>query len=321
MNKNHKRVVKGIVYSTLDRLDVLAPKLSAYLIRRFSRLRALNDLRIPTEYHYDCLGVYATLYRQRPAFYKRFINTYLFDPEGIPLYMYEGRQSYEIVQIAQYGLMEYGYYLDTREEKHRKNCLACADKLLELQDTRGGWPCDFDFPCPEVSSVLKAGWYTAMGQGQAISLFVRANALEDREEYRTAAHRALEVLELPVQDGGVFTKLGDLDFYEEYPTATPSYTLNGLMFCMLGLWDGAQIFGDEKAAKMFQTMLHTLRTILPLYDDETITPYDLSHVTNPPRKKLRNRKYHILHIELLQAIDSITHDEVFSFYINKWMRR
>lgn len=321
MNEKHKRVVKGIVYSILDRLDVLAPKLSAYLIRRFFRLHALNDLRIPTEYHYNCLGVYATLYRKRPAFYKRFINTYHFDSKGIPLYIYEGRQSYEIVQLAQYGLMEYGYYLDTCEERHRKNCLACADKLLELQDTNGGWPCDFDYPCPEVGSVLKAGWYTAMGQGQAISLFVRADVLKNKEEYRTAAHRALEVLELPVQDGGVFTKLGDLDFYEEYPTATPSYTLNGLMFCMLGLYDGAQIFKDEKAGKMFQTMLRTLRTILPFYDDETITPYDLSHITNPPRKKLRNRKYHILHVELLQAIDSIAHDEVFSFYINKWMGR
>ena len=89
MNKNHKRVVKGIVYSILDRLDVLAPKLSAYLIRRFFRLHALNDLRIPTEYHYNCLGVYATLYRKRPAFYKRFINTYRFDSKGIPLYTYE----------------------------------------------------------------------------------------------------------------------------------------------------------------------------------------------------------------------------------------
>lgn len=321
MNSRLKRIIKGIAYPTLDRLDVLAPNLSAYLIRRFFRLRALNDLRIPTEYYYDCLGVYATLYRQKPSFYKRFMDTYVFDSEGIPLYLYEGRQSYQIVQLAQFGLMEYGYYLDTHEERHRENCLACADKLLALQDSRGGWPCDFDYPCPEVNSVLKAGWYTAMGQGQAISLFVRANALREKEAYRTAAHRALEVLELPVEAGGVFTKLGDLDFYEEYPTATPSYTLNGLMFCMLGLYDGAQIFHDEKAAGMFQTMLCTLRTILPLYDDETVTSYDLSHVTNPPRKKLRNRKYHILHIELLQAIDSIAHDEVFSFYINKWMRK
>lgn len=321
MNKKLKAAVKRIVYPTLDCLDVLAPKFSAYLIRRFFRLHALNDLRIPEEYHYDCLGTYATFYRQRPSFYKQFINTYIFDQEGIPLYIYEGQQSYEIVQLAQFGMMEYGYYLDTNEDFHRKNCLACADKLVELQDRRGGWPCAFDYPCPEVSSVLKAGWYSAMGQGQAVSLFARANALKPTQEYRTAAHRALEVLELPVEEGGVFTKLGDLDFYEEYPTEIPSYTLNGLMFCMLGLYDGSQIFEDEKAARMFRTMLHTLRTILPLYDDETITSYDLSHVTNPPREKLRNRKYHILHVELLQAIDSIAHDEIFSFYINKWMRR
>ena len=48
MNKNHKRVVKGIVYSILDRLDVLAPKLYESLISRFFSLNALNDLRSPT---------------------------------------------------------------------------------------------------------------------------------------------------------------------------------------------------------------------------------------------------------------------------------
>ena len=321
MNPKIKQIGKKIIFPILRRMDVLTPRLTTRIIRRFYRYDSLNDLRIPQSYHYDPLGTYVTFHSRRPAFYRHFLATYVRDGDGLPLYVYEGKQDYQIVLLAQFGLMEYGYYLDTHEEIHRRNCLASADKLLELQDEHGGWPCFFTYPHPRVNSVLRAGWYTAMGQGQAISLFVRANALEPKEAYQSAAHRALEVLGQPVDDGGVCTKLGDLDFYEEYPTVPSSYTLNGLIFCMIGLYDGGQNFQDEKAESMFRHMLHTVKKILPLYDDETITCYDLSHITNPPREKFRSRKYHILHVELLQALHDIAPDEVFEYYIKKWMRR
>lgn len=157
-----------------------------------------------------------------------------------------------------------------------------------------------------------------MAQGQAISLFVRAHSLEPDPAYISAAHRALALLEIPVNCGGLLSKIGSLDFYEEYPTTPSSFTLNGLIFCMIGLYDGAQVFRDEDANHMFEKMLQTVKKVLPLYDGDRLSSYDLSHITNPARNRLCDRKYHILHCKLLQALDDIQHDEIFSFYIQKW---
>ena len=86
----------------------------------------------------------------------------------------------------------------------------------------------------------------------------------------------------------------------------------------MGLYDGAQVFHDEQAEAMFQKVVRTIEAILPLYDDPQVTPYDLSHLTNAPKIRWRDRKYHILHVKLLQALNDIAPNQVFGFYIEKW---
>lgn len=320
MNKTLKAQLKKICYGTLKRTDVLCPKASAWMVKRFYKLRALNDLKIYEQEHYDSLGTYTTLYASPPKQYKAFLKTYTYDENGLPLYVYEGSTSYEIVQMAQFGLMEYGYSLAKENPIHIERAIKAANWLVTSQDERGGWSCSFDYPCPEVSSVLRKGWYTAMGQGQAISLLVRAYSVCPRESYRKAAHNALKLLEIPVSEGGLYRTFHGYDFYEEYPTDIPSFTLNGLLFCMIGLYDGWNKFDDEKAKELLDRAFRTLRYMLPFFDDETITSYDLSHITNAPREKLRSHKYHRLHVKLLQSLYSVRPHEILAFYIEKWNR-
>lgn len=314
-----KKSLKSFIYSSIELLDIAAPKVSAALVRWYFRMH-INDLRLTEPVPYDPLGTYVTFYRKQPRNYQKFISQYVFDEDGIPMAIYQGTPYYQIVPMAQFGLMEYGYYLSDRKESHRALCLKIADKLAALQDEKGGWPCGFAHQRPMVSCTLPKGWYTAMGQGQAISLFARAYALTGNEVYRQSAERALPLLDTPVEEGGLCGKLGGHDFYEEYPTTPASFTLNGMMYCMMGLYDGAQVFQSKQAGAMFEKMADTLRFALPLYDDETVSTYDLSHLTNPPRAKNRDWKYHILHIKLLQALDSVAHDETFAFYIQKWKK-
>ena len=262
-----------------------------------------------------------TLYDKEPSFYKKFLKTYCMDDDGLPMQVREGKKCYNVVTLAQFGLMEYGYYLTNHKDSHRKNCLCTAQALLRLQDDRGGWPYQFDFFHETMEYTLPSGWYSAMGQGQAISLFARANTLEKSETYSTASHRALQLLETPVEEGGLLTKIGDHYVLEEYPTNPASYTLNGLIFAMIGLYDAANAFQDATAKQLFWDMMQTLQEILPLYDDDTYSCYDLSHLTNPPRSKNKDRKYHILHVRLLQALESIEHNDKISFYIDKWGKR
>lgn len=322
MNTRFKSVAKKIIYPSMDILDAAIPPLSTLLTRFFYVQRAvINDLHIPSTIHYEPLGIYPTFYASPPSrgWYKRYADRFRFDGQGVPqcLDKYSGAFYYNPVAIAQHGAAEYGYYLSTKDERHRENCLRAAKGLLRLQDEKGGWPYPIDYPVSREGGILKSGWYSAMAQGQAVSLFVRANTLEPDPAYCNASNRALKLLEIPVGEGGLLAKLGGYDFYEEYPTIPPSYTLNGFLFCLFGLYDGFQIFRDERARRLFQNGFQTLKAVLPLYDG-AISSYDLFHVTYPPLDRLRNRKYHILHVKLLQALDSVQHEDVFTFYFNKW---
>lgn len=322
MDPRLKSIAKKIVYPSMDALDVVAPPLSTLITRCFYLRRVvINDLHIPGPVRYEPLGVYPTFYSAPPSrgWYKRFAGLCHFDDQGVPrtLDKPSGVFYYNPVGIAQYGAAEYGYCLNTKDGRHRENCLRAAKGLLRLQDEKGGWPYLINLPSSIRGDSLENGWYSAMAQGQAVSLFVRANALEPDPAYRDAAHRALALLGLPVEEGGLLAKLDGYDFYEEYPTTPSSYTLNGFIFCLIGLYDGWRIFHDEQAGRLFQSGFQTVKVVLPLYDG-VLSSYDLFHVTHPPLDRLKDRKYHILHVKLLQVLDSIHHEDIFTFYINKW---
>ncbi len=321
MNAKLKSIAKKVAYPVMEVLDVALPPLSTLLTRCvFFHLAVINDLHISSASPYHPLGIYPTLYDTPPSrkWYRRYLAHYRFDEQGLPqtLYKATGTFFYNAVIIAQYGIAEYGYYMSTNSKQHRENCLRAAKGLLQLQDKQGGWPNLIDYPTRVAS--LESGWYSAMAQGQVISLFARANALEPDSAYQSAAHRALDLLEIPTNEGGLLSKLDRYDFFEEYPTLPPSYTLNGFIFCLFGLYDASQVFHDDRAEHLFQSGFQTVKAVLPLYDGDGLSSYDLSHITHPPLDRLRDRKYHILHVQQLQALDSIQHEDIFTFYINKW---
>lgn len=145
MHPKLKRFAKKIAYPTIEWLDTTMPHLSTRLVHQFYRYRALNDLHLPSSYSYDPLEAYVTLYQSPPPFYKRFLKSYYFDKNGIPMNLYENTYYYNGVCISQYDLAEYGYFLATGQEVHRKNCLTAAKGMLSLQDKNGGWPNNIDF--------------------------------------------------------------------------------------------------------------------------------------------------------------------------------
>ena len=115
----------------------------------------------------------------------------------------------------------------------------------------------------------------------------------------------------------------DKIFFEEYPTNPHSYTLNGFMFALLGIYDWSQtsaLSEDERksASEYFRRGVETLDLILPLYDFNGMSSYDLSHLTAPGRRPQFTGNYHGVHIELLAAIHSITSDPLLLDYEQKW---
>ena len=230
-----------------------------------------------------------------------------FDEEGIPLKYQAGQYVYNPVHIAQYALLD------------RDNVMLVADWLLKTQDCdTGQWFYHFDFPVGGTSVTLEAPWASAMAQGEGISVLTYAYDESGEEKYLDAAEFALEPLKVDVEEGGLKQDFFGHDFYEEYPTDPPSYTLNGFMFALLGLHDLAQASPNSDAQALYDEGLKTLIYALPFYDQGDTSAYHLGHLFDPPRKVHTSPRYHVLHVKQLKRLNEISSDPVLQYYHNLW---
>ncbi|MFZ0760391.1 MAG: D-glucuronyl C5-epimerase family protein, partial [Candidatus Sulfotelmatobacter sp.] len=173
------------------------------------------------------------------------------DSAGIPQLDYRGKigPQYNPIAIAQYALGNYNLFRRTGSADRCKNFLRAADWLvLHLEPNLQGlavWNHHFDW---EYRDTLRAPWYSALAQGQGISVLVRAHLLHSHQlgidkssgdsPYLHAAQRALASFFQPVTEGGVaFTdQRGDV-WFEEYVVSPPTHILNGFMWAAWGVYD------------------------------------------------------------------------------------
>lgn len=90
-----------------------------------------------------------------------------------------------------------------------------AEWFVRHQDpVSGGWANPVKRKLSEFAE-LKPGWYSAMGQGHAISLLARAYHHSNGDQrYLKAAVDGLKPFRVPSKQGGVLAKfLGKLDWY------------------------------------------------------------------------------------------------------------
>lgn len=123
-----------------------------------------------------------------------------------------------------------------------------------------------------------------------------------------------------VNNGGLLTWYNGYPVYEEYPTDPPSLTLNGLIYTSFGLYDYFKTKPDADIENMWHDTIRTITYLLPLYDSELISSYDLSHVTARVCPKAINYKYHLIHILLLQKLNTITKNNTIDYYLVKWAK-
>lgn len=247
------------------------------------------------------------------------------DAVGVPQSKIGGVWYYSPVTVMQYALMRHGRYVNDDEDA--TNFIAAADRLLLIQDTDGAFRYPYAFS-HSMGVVLPVGLVSGMAQGHALSVFARAYHTTGDSKYLTAGEKAFEFMVLPIANGGTEYAMTELDaslngytIIEEYITAPATYTLNGFMFTMLGIWDWAQVTESSlaKAADaLFYRCVHTLKRILPYYDVGGFTSYDLRQITNAIDDPLLNAGYHRVHIYLLHALYTITNEPILLYYKNLW---
>eukprot|EP00105_Crassostrea_gigas_P007962 XP_011422383.1 PREDICTED: D-glucuronyl C5-epimerase [Crassostrea gigas] len=205
---------------------------------------------------------------------------------------------------------------------HKDLFLDAANYFVRHQDSKGGWPVKVTRKLiPEVME-LEPGWYSAMGQGQAISLLVRAYVASKNKTYLEAAGKALDIFDIPSSKGGVLAKfLNSFDWYEEYPTTPSSFVLNGFIYSLIGLYDLQQMATSpvsEKAGELYNNGMRTLKAMLPMFDSGTGTFYDLRHITAGLAPNRARWDYHKVHIKQLYLLVQLDSDPLFKDTLQRW---
>jgi hypothetical protein len=272
----------------------------------------------PAVASYDPSGEYLD-FADRPAI-ERDAHVSL-DPSGIPTVEHNGSWHYNPVTIAQYGLQQWSFYARDGGSDNRSAAVRAADWLVAHQAAGGRWEYDFEHTLVGIDVTLIPPWISAMAQGEAMSLLTRVWRDTGENGYLTTAQAALEPFRHAPADGGVAAAfLGDEShrFYEEYPTQPSSFTLNGFMFSLFGLYDLGQADPAGDSDELFGAGLETLELALPHYDTGGVSAYHLGHLTNPPRPVYASLGYHWIHVMQLAALDSIAPNPTLETYHDRW---
>ncbi|XP_063233030.1 D-glucuronyl C5-epimerase B [Bacillus rossius redtenbacheri] len=172
---------------------------------------------------------------------------------------------------------------------------------------------------------LEPGWYSAMGQGHAISVLARAYFHSGGERrYLEAALAGLKPFQVPSSRGGVLASFLDrFPWYEEYPTAPASFVLNGFVYSLLGLLDLSSVAppgkGREEAAALFDRGVASLKRLLPLFDTGSGTTYDLRHLALGTAPNLARWDYHATHVNQLLLLATVDADPLIAATAERWI--
>jgi heparosan-N-sulfate-glucuronate 5-epimerase len=170
--------------------------------------------------------------------------------------------------------------------------LVQARHLRQSQDSNGGW----QYLVPVTRYGVAPGWYSAMAQGLAVSVMLRAYDMTGKQSYLDAATAAVTLLLAPLSEGGC----ADYDatgrpFLEECPSQPPCHILNGAVFALIGLAEREHRVGGSACAVATERLAAHLQD----YDTGYWSRYDLRF---PAPATLA---YHSLHISLLTAAERL----------------
>lgn len=265
---------------------------------------------------YFSFGRYPTITKSKLQYFaytrykKKYMNNILLEKDSDDNY-YEN-----IVTIAIDGLYYYNQYLKNKSIRYKKRMIQIADWLCEKQGNNGEWFYPIAYIHTPTGEHFEKNWLSAMAQGMGISLLIRVYYDSKNDKYLNAAINATKPLKISIEDGGVCRIYNGCTFWEEYPTLAPSLTLNGFLYCLLGLIDLKSFYFNSDIECMVEKGFLSLLELLPLYDDAGCSSYDLTYLVSNTR--IRSKKYHLIHIQLLQILNSLYKNDEIMLYITKW---
>jgi len=215
---------------------------------------------------------------------------------------------YTPTTIAQYafGLL---YEYNRNGDKEKLNLFKkCADWFVENVKHKGNYGV-WEHTWIEPVYNIKPPWISAMTQGEAISLLLRAYQIFSQSEYLDTAEKALNSFK---ETSIVYIDENGNIWLEENPIAPSNHILNGFIFALLGLFDYYRIKKNEESFYLWSEGIKTLEKNLHLYDSGYWSRYDLLF------RRITSEVYHNIHIHQLKVLYTLTESKVFYTFYKRW---
>lgn len=225
-----------------------------------------------------------------------------YDEKGIPLVInYDGNKVYFPTTISQYALGSYDLFLMKKKQFFYDQFINSVNWLMKNQDSQGGW---------NVNNLLTCK-YSAMTQGEGVSVITRAFLESSDVKYLEASVKASELMLKSINNGGTARYITNKLYLEEIAKIEPSLILNGWIFAIFGLFDIAKLTKDKKYINMLNITLKTLENELDNYDCGYWSYYDqCGHLASP--------FYHRLHIAQLNVLYDLFNIKKFNVMSERW---
>lgn len=244
------------------------------------------------------------------------------DEKGVPVHEYKGKNYYHPVGIALMGLALLNSYRVTKDPIYLKQVDVYIQKLLEESIEYNNaiyYPYKYDFPLHKIEhDLMKAPWFSAMAQGQILSMLVRMYEFTDDPEYLKYARKTYNSFLNFKHKNEKWVSFIDKDsslWFEEYPMDKPNFTLNGTIFAIYGVYDFYRIHQDDMKIKeiLMASITAIRRNIEKFRHVGGYSYYCLKHKCQYPA-------YHGIHIRQLKKLAEISGENYFNEMAEKFIK-
>lgn len=199
----------------------------------------------------------------------------IMDIHGVRMFLLNGKLWNHPTLQAQYALRNLDAYRLTHNVRYLARARSNALRIATLRvESSGAWfyPFRFSFAVHGDAALnLRAPWYSALSQGQALSVFVKLYGVTGNAAWLRAADKTFASFAVAPAAGRPWVTWTDADghlWLEEYPrwpVADSERVLNGPMFSAFGMYDYAVATGNVEAWRLFDGAVETAESLLNLY--------------------------------------------------------
>lgn len=279
-------------------------------VNLFKVKKWMNMLRGKSVYHVNQdEGKYYSITAVKGYYNNLTDKVLLFGKEGseVPTTTVDtGETIYFSISIFQYGLAAYDLYWasDKKDKSMLDKVIACANWGVDNQLEDGSW-ITFAYETPDYP-------FSAMAQGEGVSLLIRAYNETNDDRYMECLKKAMKFMLTPFENGGTTLYNNEGVFLYECPK--DPLILNGWIFSFWGLWDYCLTFKDDTDAKhILERTLDTMVKWLPKFDLPYWSMYE-------DGKRICSPFYHKLHVAQLNVMYDLTGREEFRYYAKRWKK-